>query len=399
MATATREDWDNENRRGLKAFGEQRFLEAEEILTGALALAEEFGARDPFLPTALNNLALVLHTAGRPAEAEPLYRRALECVRQNASGKAPESSDPATEGSEHGAEGPGEAGEGPEHATKGTGKAGKRSGKAAKRSAEGSAEGSGEGGAKGSGEDVAVAASNLALVLRDLGRYAEAEPLLTEALAILEKAWGAEDPRLCSTLDKLASVYRARDRMEQAEASLKRGLALREMDPAGTGVPAGLEALADLYLGWGEYPRAEALYVRLLKLHEQAKGPESLEVAGPLTALGRIQLALGKPAKAEPFSKRALAIRERALGPHHPEVAGSLNNLAYVCQKLGKYAAAEPMYKRSLALAEQTLGPDHPNVAVCLDNYASVLLKLRKKAEASRLEERAKAIRSKQPAK
>ena len=349
MAAATRKDWDKENRRGMKAFQEHRFLEAEEILTDALKTAESFGENDPVLPRALTNLGLVLHTAGRPGEAEPLYRRALEIVRQPGKAEDPD--------------------EGATHAV-------------AKEEIR---------------EEVAVAAGNLAMVLRDLGRYADSEPLMLEALQIQERAWGPDDGRLAGTLDRLAGIYRAWDRPEQAEALLKRSLGLRERDGSAPAVYEGLDALADLYLGWGKYSAAEALYIRLLKLAEHAHGPESLEAATVLTALGRVHLALGKAAKAEPFSKKALAIREKALGPHHPEVAGSLNNLAYVCQTLGKFAAAEPMYKRSLALVEQALVPDHPNVAVCLENYASVLLKLRKKTEAAKLEERAKAIRAKQP--
>ena len=55
--------------------------------------------------------------------------------------------------------------------------------------------------------DVAAALNNLAALYRDQGQYAEAEPLFERALAIKEKALGAEHPNVAMSLNGLALLY------------------------------------------------------------------------------------------------------------------------------------------------------------------------------------------------
>ena len=57
--------------------------------------------------------------------------------------------------------------------------------------------------------DVASALNNLAVLCRDQGRYAEAEPLFQRALAIAEKALGLDHPDISVRLGNLALVYEA----------------------------------------------------------------------------------------------------------------------------------------------------------------------------------------------
>jgi tetratricopeptide (TPR) repeat protein len=55
----------------------REFETAEHLLRRALAVCEAEGRDDGSLAEHLNNLAMLLHRTGRPAEAEPLMRRAL----------------------------------------------------------------------------------------------------------------------------------------------------------------------------------------------------------------------------------------------------------------------------------------------------------------------------------
>ena len=119
------------------------------------------------------------------------------------------------------------------------------------------------------------------------GRYAEAEKLF---LAALEEAkgFGPQDPRLATSLNNLAELYRAQ----------------------------------------GRYAEAEPLYKRALAIVEKALGVEHPHVATSLNNLASLYLDQGRYAEAEPLYKRSLAIDEKALGVEHPHVATSLNNLA-----------------------------------------------------------------------
>ena len=166
--------------------------------------------------------------------------------------------------------------------------------------------------------------NNLALLYRDQGRYADAEPLYKRALAINEKALGPDHPNVATSPEQSGTALRC---YKVAMPTLSRSTSAR----------------------WRSI--------------EKALGPEHPNVALSLNNLAGLYAHQGRYADAEPLYKRALAIREKALGPDHPDVAASLNNLAELYANQGRYADAEPLYKRSLAISEKALGPDHPDVA------------------------------------
>ena len=76
--------------------------------------------------------------------------------------------------------------------------------------------------------DVAIQLNNLAYLYRSIGRYADAEPLLKEALAITERALGKEHPDTAISLSGLARLYRAMGRYRDAEPLLKQAIAISE---------------------------------------------------------------------------------------------------------------------------------------------------------------------------
>ncbi len=154
--------------------------------------------------------------------------------------------------------------------------------------------------------------NNLALLYRDQGKYAEAEPLYKRALAIREKALGPEHPQTVLSFNNLAL----------------------------------------LYFNQGRYAEAEPLYQRALAIREKTLGPAYPRVATTLNNLAALYDTQGRYAEAEPLYQRALAIWEKTVGPDHPDVAAGLNNLAELYHAQGRYAEAEPLYQRSLVILE-----------------------------------------------
>ena len=128
--------------------------------------------------------------------------------------------------------------------------------------------------------------NNLASLYEIQSRYAQAEPLYKRALAIDEKAYGADHPEVATDLNRLASLYKNQSR----------------------------------------YGEAEPLYKRALAIREKAYGAKHPEVAKGLNSLAALYDTQGNYAQAEPLYRRALAIREKALGPDHPDVAVNLND-------------------------------------------------------------------------
>jgi hypothetical protein len=67
--------------------------------------------------------------------------------------------------------------------------------------------------------------SNLAAVLRDQGRYEQAEEMNRRALAGREKVLGVDHPDTLTSVSNLALVLRDQGRYEQAEEMNRRSLA------------------------------------------------------------------------------------------------------------------------------------------------------------------------------
>ena len=221
--------------------------------------------------------------------------------------------------------------------------------------------------------DYAGALNNLAQLYGDVGRDAEAEPLLKRAIAIMEKAVGIDSGEIAPELTNLAALYFRQQRYAEAEPMFKRALALREKSlPAGhPDIGQALNNLATLYERTDRHADSEPLFKRALAIYEKAAGPEHPAVATLLNNLGQVDKAQGRYAEAEPLIKRSLAIREKVLGREHPDVARSLNNLADLYERQGRFADAGPLYQRALAIREQAVGPDHPDTVASLNNLAS----------------------------
>ena len=105
----------------------------------------------------------MLQATNRLAEAEPLYRRALEIVKQTF---------------------------GPDH------------------------------------PDVGTCLNNLAALLLDTNRLAEAEPLMRRALAIDEASFGPDHPNVSTCLNNLAQLLQDTHRLAEAEPLMRRALAI-----------------------------------------------------------------------------------------------------------------------------------------------------------------------------
>ena len=243
---------------------------------------------------------------------------------------------------------------------------------------------------------LATSLNYLAELYRAQGKYAEAEPLYQRALAIWEKALGPEHPIVATSLNNLALLYRDQGKYAEAEPLLQRALAIYEevLGPEHPNVAAGLNNLAQLYDAQGKYAEAEPRYKRALKIVENVLGPEHPNVAATLDNLAELYRAQGKYAEAEALYQRALAILEKSLGAENPQVATGLNNLALLYDTQGKYAEAEALHRRALAIDEKVLGPEHPGVATDLENYAALLRKTNRDAGAAKMEARAQAIRA-----
>ena len=83
---------------------------------------------------------------------------------------------------------------------------------------------------------VAASLNNLAKLFKAQGRHAEAEPLHMRALTIREKVLGPEHPSVATNLNNLAELYRDQGRYAEAEPLYSRSLA-NQREGARAGAP------------------------------------------------------------------------------------------------------------------------------------------------------------------
>ena len=307
VPTARRELAQYLNAWGLASYEAGEYPAAEPLFQRALALTEQgLGSDHPDTATSLNNLAGLYWAQGCYGEAEPLLQRALALHER-------------TLGADHPA--------------------------------------------------TATSLNNLAGLYDAQERYAEAEPLYQRALALHERTLGPEHPDVATTLNSLAllydnqgrlaeaePLYQAKGRLAEAELLYQRALALYER-ALGANHPhtaASLHNLAALYQAQGRLADAEPLYQQALTIREQALRPDHPDVAATLNHLATLYHAQERYAEAEPLVQRALTIREQRLGLNHPDVVVTLKNYLDLLKAMHREADAAQIEQRLLAMQTES---------------------------------------------
>ena len=223
--------------------------------------------------------------------------------------------------------------------------------------------------------------------LDDRARYAEAEPLYRQALAIDQSVSGLDHPYVATSLNNLAESLRITGRLGEAEPLHRQALGIWEkaLGPGDPQVATGLSNLAQLLQATNRLGEAEPLMRGALAIDEHSYGPDHPNVARDLNNLASLLYSTNRLDEAEPLMRRALAIDEQSYGPDHPDVARDLNNLARLLQATNRRDEAEPLMRRALAIFEKSLGRDHPNTVTVRGNQAALLRELGRDEEADKL--------------
>lgn len=283
---------------------------AAEMLGQQLLDVAQAGKDQRQISTALNSRALTLQALGRFAEAEELFRQALEI-------------DKATIGTSH--------------------------------------------------REYARGLNNLAGMLKAQDRYAEAESLYRQALKVAEATIGVSSRDYAAGLNNLAGVLKAQSHFAEAEQLFRQALEIAKatIGPAHPSYATLLNNLAGAVKVQGRSAEAEVLYRQALEIDRATIGQAHPRYAIHLNNLAEVVQAQGRHAEAEYAFRRALEIDEATIGTSHPRYANHLSDLAGVVQAQGRVAEAIPLYEQALAIFTKRLGPDHPNTVKVRGNLAA----------------------------
>jgi tetratricopeptide (TPR) repeat protein len=242
--------------------------------------------------------------------------------------------------------------------------------------------------------DVAQVWYNLGDDLRSQGKYAEAESAYEKALILREKGLGNEHALVAQCYNVLGLNYAAQNKAEQAQDHYEKAITLygKIRGPEHNDVFVCLGNLARLHSQQKAYAKAETAFRRVVLFREKSKGPDHPEVATALIDLAECLRSQKKHVDAVALYRRALAIREKALGPDNALVALCCNSLGLAEEAAGQVAEAQQHFEKATVLFQTIRGPQHRDVATCLENLGNLFRDQKKLDQAIPLFQRALQI-------
>ena len=301
-----------------------RYNEAKPLYQRALAAAEKTSTPET-MSMILTNLAILTARQGKPAEAEPLFRRVVEI-------------DERVKGADH--------------------------------------------------PELGKAYHNLGIALKMQRKFSEAEPFYAKALEIRRRALGPRHPDVADTLMALGNVHLDQDQYAAAEPFYQQALEVYEA-ALGVNHPSfarSLDNLAQLQARQGKHQEAEASYSRALTIREKTVGPKHPEVATNLYNLGELYYEQKRFPQAKEMFRRSLSIYEASVGRDNISTAGSIHGLGLVLSKTGQRDEARALLKEAFEIHVRELPAGHRDRKEITADYAQLLesMGLRAEADAAR---------------
>lgn len=236
------------------------------------------------------------------------------------------------------------------------------------------------------------ALNNLARASRALSDHATAEDAYKRAIALLEEIGDVANTGIVT--DNLAVLYLELGKLDEAERTNKRALALLEKALGRTHRSVGRAAgnLGVLLSESGRFKEAEPLLRRALAISEAQQEKDLVQIGIIEDNLAGVMRQSGKTDEAGEFLARAVQHFEQALPARHPRIATARNNLGRYLLDLRRFDEAAAVLGEALELAEGIYGKENVSTAIPAANLAEAFTGLRRYDEARRLLTRALAV-------
>lgn len=204
---------------------------------------------------------------------------------------------------------------------------------------------------------------NTGITLSQLGRYEEAEKMLTEALALWTQVYGAEHANVAKVELALATIDRVKLDFAAAEKRYLSVLAIwtKVNGPNSTNVAFALNNLGNNYLEQRELARAEVKYREALAIFESRLGKSHPNVAMTLANLGRCLTSQKRHREAIPLLRRVVEIDQKGGDPENADLGWDRLFLAQALWSQDP-AAARAEAQAALVILYKAVGRDHPEL-------------------------------------
>ncbi len=203
-------------------------------------------------------------------------------------------------------------------------------------------------------ESLAVALSSKITVLFQKGAFADAEPLIAQAIQIYRAHHPEDHLRIADMQNRQVRVLLSRTQYPEALALMREVVAKFEKGRGKDHPDVGLRLsnLATLQQRTGDVEGARASLERSLAILERARGVDHAQLAFPLTNLGDLLRNQGRFGEALGHYERVLAISRKQHGDAHFNTAEALGRVGDMQRRLRQFDAAKASLSKSLAILE-----------------------------------------------
>jgi serine/threonine protein kinase len=223
---------------------------------------------------------------------------------------------------------------------------------------------------------------------RQLGFASDAEPHLRRALKLQTDLLGEDAEEIQETRDYLAMVLKDQGKYDEAEGLYQKNLTFLQFsyNADHPKVLYALNNLAEIQCSTGKLAEAETIFRDIVAARRRtAISDEANLFLGTLNNLADTLRAQGKTKEAEPLLQECLEECRKQFGPSHPNTLVAANNLAIVYQNLGRLESAESLYRESVESHRKVEGDEHFNTLAAQHNLASLFRDCEREDEAEKL--------------
>jgi non-specific serine/threonine protein kinase/serine/threonine-protein kinase len=220
-----------------------------------------------------------------------------------------------------------------------------------------------------------LAHAEIAWNLMDMGKLAEAEPIVLEQVELAKKRYGINDPRMFSMLAQNATLRYRQGRLADAEPLASAALAgfRRTSGDESIETVRTLNVMALIYRGEGKLDLAESMLRQANDLSRRVFGDDHPDTLVMMSTFGAVLQAQGKLDEALAVKRDALEKSRRVFGEEHPHTITFIQNYADLLAFLGKKEQAAELFAEALEKSQRILGPDDHATLAVVNNYARLL--------------------------
>lgn len=221
-------------------------------------------------------------------------------------------------------------------------------------------------------EELATLLNNMGTNLLLMDRGDEAEPYLRRAIAIQEAKYGVGHPSTAISLSVLGTVLTAQGKLDVAEAMIRRAIAV--MSPADVEMRDGaFSGLTSVLLLQGRLEEAALVTEDGLRRARQSAEADTPETGVLLFELGKIRLAQSRPEEARPLFTDAVRIFQTTYPDRQSIRIRPLALLAQAEELTGRRQDAEAHLRQAVQAAEVGLPEGHFSRTLAVSSLGTAL--------------------------